>query len=47
MALFLIIFFILGICFSVVSLYKREKKILSFIALIINIAAIPFLVFSF
>jgi len=43
----LIAFFILGICFSVVSLYKRERKILSFIALIINLAPILFLVFVF
>ena len=43
----LMTFFILGICFSVISLYKKERKILSFIALIINIAPILFLVFIF
>lgn len=43
----LITFSILGIFFSFVSLYKRERKILSFIALFINISPILYLFFIF
>ena len=41
----LMAFMILGICFSVISLLKKESKILSFIALTINIAPIVYLIF--